>query len=781
MSLLVTMDNITDSGVALIGGIAIGDEGEQGTIFEGYKLAAGDDFDTTPTRWHGKNLSGKYAHSAIAYGFRGNGSNDRHMYVDPEFRGARSTSEDALGIDRVSVASSIATLTVSAPEAEIVPFLPTTYTDGRGDAENKPRLLSGSLKTAPHFMFSAQGDWIIEALIRLPSGDARGFQPAFWSSSFFWPDYGEIDLMEAEKASGGAITNHNTIHHSLVDGGANTPENVDTQGITADIYVWYVARRSGTTITFYDDAGTGTLVLRGSTSANTDRIRGAHDIRLDFGVNTTWDSSTFNIADWPKSIDFDWWRAWVPSDAGDNAVTTMLPPVLTTPGGAWTATFPAKVDLFGSGAGLEQVSGAFDNFDSPGMIDRDTLTEMSGSMTVDLVARTVAGTVPSTEGGFSGVYLTYAYDDGSPVRRVLLPYYVAPAAQASLFSNQNFGYTDVVDLDIIYTDFHSGSLGPHTYTVTADDDGWLTITGNGTGAVNISGDVPDEDLVITLDIECTNSVDQTTTVQRTLTIAEVAAFNPATWAEAIEWWDASDASTVFSDFAATTPAVVDTDTVMAFEGKKLGAILGNSVADATRPTYITDALHSMKAVKFTAASNQKLFTDDATVAAAASGDDKAYSVLMALRRGTAGVSVSPSSFGRTAGTTNDFLRHFISAANAVGVTKGVNGTPTNGLSGSGVAASDVWDVILWHHTGTTLNVRVNGVLVANAVALNTAAVTINRFVLGMVYNNSTDVFDTATPFGGAVGEVMVIDGAVAIGDATLAEAEAYLIDKWIPA
>lgn len=504
-----------------IGGVAVGDAGTAGTIYEGLKLAGGDDFDAAPTRWTGKNLSGKYAHSALSYGFRGtNPGQDRIMYIDPAFRGTRSESPTDLGYDGVSVGSSVATLTASPVPTELLPYLPATYTNWRGDANNKPRLISGSLKTSPHFMISAQADFVAEAKIRLAPGVARGYWPSFWTSSFFWPDRGEIDIAEVKKDSTGVMKSLLNIFGNASDGAPSQYVTVATPTLPAEQWIHVVAKRAGNTVSFYDDADVpGTLALRGSSSSFVARLSGAHDIRLDLAVSTEWDASTFDMADWPKQVEFDWWRVWVPASAGANPPTMILPAIDVVPGGSWATTLPARAALFGDKPGIEQVSAAWDNFDAPGMSTRNNATRLPASMSVNLATRAVTGTVPGSEGGCMPLLLTYAYDDGTPAARVMLPYRVAPALQ-SIFASQNLAAGASVNLTIGYTAFHSGNLGPHTYTVSADK-GWLNIAGNGTGTVSIAGTAPSAEETATITIRCINSVGQVTEIARTLAVAAV--------------------------------------------------------------------------------------------------------------------------------------------------------------------------------------------------------------------------------------------------------------------
>lgn len=503
---------------AIVGGAAIGSAGATGTIYEGFRLADGDDFTAAPTRWTGRNLDGRYGHSAMHIGFRRTSGSDIAMYIDPAFRGARSQSPVDLGYDGASINGSVLSLTASEPPAELLPLLPTVFTGGSGDALDRPKLITGGLKTGPSFMFSAQGGFVIEGKVRLQSGIIHGYWPSFWTSTFFWPGQGEIDIVEVSKDPVTGVNSSQMNLHRSAEGGGTI--RVATPTYPFDRWVTTAVRRmqGSTLIEFFDDAANeGVMVLRDTMETPLGSIDGAHDIRLDMAVSNSWDTTTFNPDHWPAKVDFDWWRAWVPTTAAyANEPTLILPAVRTTPGGSWAATFPAASELYSPGAGQEQVTAAFDNHDAPGMPTRSGTTKLPTSMSVNMTARTVSGTVPTTEGGCTGVFLTRSYDDGSPVQRVLLPFHVAPAIQ-SLASGWSFDQGAAVDITIPYTAFHSGNLGPHTYQVTAPG---LTVTGNGTTEVRITGTAS---ATTSITVDATNIEGQTTSAMRSMTVVAAGA------------------------------------------------------------------------------------------------------------------------------------------------------------------------------------------------------------------------------------------------------------------
>lgn len=497
-----------------VNGTAIGQAGTG--IFAGLKLADGDDFDTQPSRWSARNPTGRYSCGHLSHATRGSSSFDTGMMVDPAWRGGRSESPTDLNIDRISVANSILTMTAAVPEAQIVAFLPTTYTSPRGDSNNRPYILTAALKTGPSFKLSAQADWALACKVKFPAGTARGFWPSFWASTAHWPDYGEVDVMEGKKNSGNIASTTNVIG-SATDGGGTEVYGVNSPPVAPDRWVTYVAVKKNGLVTAYDDIDVeGTLAARGSKSELNARLRGAWDVRLNFAIDVAWDGTTFNAADWPKIIQYDWWQAWVPLAAGSNSPSIFLDPVFTTAGGSWASTFPSKVALFGSAAGIEQVHGGWDNEDAPGANSWSSATILPGNLTVDLTARTTSGTVELTNGGRFFLCLVFGHDDGTPAKRAYKPFNVAPVFK-TLFSDTNINSGDPLALTVNYTDFHSGNLG-HTYNVavTGGSAGWINIAGNGTSAVTLTGTGPDANTTLTVTVTATNSVGQQTVATRQL-------------------------------------------------------------------------------------------------------------------------------------------------------------------------------------------------------------------------------------------------------------------------
>ncbi len=499
-----------------IGGVTKGTVGAPGSIYDGFKLSEGDDFDAAPTRWHGANLSGEYAHSQPARGFRGTQLDDECIYMTPEYKGPRSESLTPLGVDGVSVSNSIATFT--AQPVSSIPGLSAYMPDNNTPnfISDGPTIATGGLKTWPKFMFSSQADFIIEARVKTQPGVVTGYWPSVWTVTEIWPDLGEFDLLEVEKdtTTGASIyeANLNGVTNGSGAGFVPLGRPIGPDGR----WVHLVGVKQGNEIIVYDDiANEGTLVERTRSSHSiVSDMDGPHDVRLDLAISNRWDGSTMDFGTFPASFEIDWWRAWVPAAASlSNEPTEILTPIFTTPGGSWAASLPAKP----AGAGRELAVSALDNWDAPGApgSTRTSAPEKwPEGMTVDYATRAITGTVPTTEGGATGLLYLKSFDDGSPVKRIMQPYYVAPAVQ-ELPASWSVPTGGTVNIVIDFVDFHSGNLGPHTYNVTASG---LTVSGNGTTEATITGTAPSSNVTVTID--CTNTVGQTTTVTRDIVVSQ---------------------------------------------------------------------------------------------------------------------------------------------------------------------------------------------------------------------------------------------------------------------
>lgn len=501
-----------------INGVYVGDAGASGSIYAGYKLDAGDDFKQLPTTWNNRNLNGEYASNAPHAAMRRISYESNHMiYIDPHWCGGASEAGIGQKYSPFTIEGEYLKITGSAIPSEAYSILPSDYTQGGGDANSKPQMFSGALKTWPSYMFSAEGNWIMEAVVRVPSGTHNGLWPSFWTSGFYWPYHGEVDIFEGQKSSASGLVSLKAIHTSATDGGSTqSAVTTLTYGTNVDIHV--IAKRVGNSIHFYDDFGsTGTPILKFTDSSVVSNIAGAHDVRMELAASGNWQAG-FSTSQLPFYYYIKWWRAWTPVGTPSNKPMKILGQINTTAGGSWSYSIPDDATLYGADFTPNRTAqtAIFDNADSVGYKGR--ANRLPEGLTVNMSTRTISGTVPSTFGGRTGVLFSASQAGGGAARRAAIFFNVAPVVK-TLFANQTVAQGGAVNLSIAYTAFHSGNLGAHTYTVNKTGGSWLTITGNGTGTISITGTAPNSAQVVTLEIICTNGIGQTTTVTRTITVS----------------------------------------------------------------------------------------------------------------------------------------------------------------------------------------------------------------------------------------------------------------------
>lgn len=240
-------------------------------------------------------------------------------------------------------------------------------------------------------------------------------------------------------------------------------------------------------------------------------------------------------------------------------------------------------------------------------------------------------------------------------------------------------------------------------------------------------------------------------------------WSPRRWSSLVSWFDPEDNATVFSDTGATTQAVAGTDTV-AYWSDKLGRLPVSQATAGNRPTYITDAISGRRAVKFTAASSQRLATSGADVSSI-SGDDNPYSVVMALRRGST-IGTVPMSVHPTVTNYHEIRPIVVGGSTELASSRVQAGIFTNVVTTS-YFGGDVWYVVTAVFSGTTMTLRINGVDAAVAGAMNIGSIALARMSLGAAFRADSATWNAH--FDGALGETFISDDGAMNSNILIAE------------
>jgi hypothetical protein len=762
-----------------IGGYSINDVGAG--LYAGFQFDFGTDFSAAPPRWHPNEApNAAWKTGPIHVPWMGlDPSGGWSMGMDQYWRGARSQSPTAFGLDTITAngGGNGCNFNIREPDSVLLPTLPTTFSLCPG---GKPSLLAGMIYSAPGYVLSAKGDFIVECKFQSPAGSLVGYWSSFlWTSAQFWPDGGELDVPEIFKGQpadtptrtlGQTFIRVNSIINGVDGGGAGseTPYFLD---IRDDRPYWFMAKKTATKIEFYDDFDVqGVLAKRGEAVNNIGRFKGAHDLRLGAGAGPYGQSGmsarAFNAIEWPSDTKLLMVRSWSPQGSPRNLATVDLGTVAAVAGTPITPwVLPGTVWNGGSVPDVVEVVGGFYGYDSPGALTRNATTKLPGGMTYNAATKTVSWTPPATEGGTVCVYFLGSFNAGGAGRRARLTFKVAPVKQASFPSVIGVNANGSLNQTVAYTDFHSGDL-THTYTSVASDQSWAVVTmGAGNRSFTIAGTAPNLTQTVNVTGFATNAAGQSTPFAIAINVSTI--WTPLSWSNLKHWWDFTDTTKVFSDTAGATPAVPTSGTqTIALVKDKMGAADLSNAVSASRPVY--KLVGGVPMGGFTKATPTHLDAVSSVFQTELGGVNKPFTMVLAMTRGAPGVSSRPIAIGQTG--SGSPIQVFFAANDGVGVSR------TGGANISSPAAGFTVDephVVTIVFDGTTVSLFKDGYFLASGNGASSTSQTLGQLTLGAIKNSAT-TWDSVFGFSGAIAQVMVSSDAVRSQD--VRNAERMMID-----
>lgn len=294
---------------AQIGGMAVGTQGAAGTIYEGYRLAAGEDFATLDLLT-ASNPAGKYIASHRRRGRRAINAGANDYYWTPDHTGHNDANRGvAIGsgsADLLAVADSqlsLSTRLATARERSLA--WTTTASTGPQRPQSASALHSAGYQ-------AVKWPCIVEARIRVPTGAQMpaGGWPAFWTEGIqpTWANTGEWDFEWTD--SGRLFTNFITGNSS---NDSIASQVVDTSD--GEYHVWSIVATAAQ-LRFYKDG----VLLNTATKRNDAHVPSPMFWWLRNGVDLTPSifGMNYSASAWTgvtSKMDVDYVRLWSAPDA----------------------------------------------------------------------------------------------------------------------------------------------------------------------------------------------------------------------------------------------------------------------------------------------------------------------------------------------------------------------------------------------------------------------------------------------------------------------------------
>jgi hypothetical protein len=342
------MSGVTGQSAPQVGGVEIGATGEAGTVYEGYSLAWGDDFETLdilgPT-----NESGYITSRGVLLndGVR-NGATAAHYYTDPLHTGYLDSGRGTPPITDTMTIEAGTRLKLKARKAtagEQAGFAASSYTGG------KPVITAAAISSPRQIVFyvgTAGGEIITEAKIRhTPKADSpAGWHPTFWtlsSTPTYSYDGDEFDIGEGNSQ---LLYFNRQVWNTGTATGTQMAAGLDFMDGLDHIYTLVQSRTSAK---LYID---GNLIVDYATDCNS-KNKPAYLILTSLPyIAGAYEGENFVEAQWTASangasLECDWLRIWSKEGVPHLTPLVEVSDVNVAYNGTTTITLPSKADLWG--------------------------------------------------------------------------------------------------------------------------------------------------------------------------------------------------------------------------------------------------------------------------------------------------------------------------------------------------------------------------------------------------------------------------------------------------
>lgn len=522
--------SVPDAPAEIVGGIAVGSAGAAGTMYDGFTLRWGDDFNTLDILGPA-NPRGKYWTTRIGgTGARGNDTLLGTQYdTDPLMTGhADSNRGVPVSYSNMNVSGSVLNLQARKATAGEQTHMQSLRNE-----------VSAQISTVGEVLFypgtGAAGEVIVESRMGWSASNPAGWHATFWTYSAVPGAGDEKDEFDFE-------SNRDTVHlqRNVKTAGVNTPANYGNFAIDGGMHL-VAFKLSQSSAAYYKN---GAQLAAPAVNANSKAV--PQFVFLTSHVyNGTFQGDTYNKSSWNADADgatlsIDYLRVWSRSALNHYKPLASLTDQNVAYGGSITITLPSKIVLWGNAGVTEAVQAVYNEENEPGAAHDSVYGQFPPGVSYNAGTRELTVNIMSGKAGRIN-FLVIPYDAaGSTCKPLRFAVNVGPKVLVTSYAlttgaAMNVDLYATCDCGVLTT---NGTGKAKTISVSglsgtglsySDATGMLTGTYTGTGA--------------TMAVTVTNSVGQSVTTDVAISAASAYAYE-ALAAAGNGWFDASDASSV---------------------------------------------------------------------------------------------------------------------------------------------------------------------------------------------------------------------------------------------
>lgn len=751
---------VPGSASASVGGVVVGSAGATGTIYDGYTLSWGDDFDQldilAPARPRGRWWTTR----TYLYGARGSDTLLGTMYdTDPLMTGHNDSNRGVpVGFNNMSLSGSALHLQARKAAASEQAHM--------SSARNEVAAMIAGPGAINWFPAAAgSGDIIYEARIRFTSasGNPSGWHPTMWLQSLSPVVAVDSDELDWEGSGQAAYLNRN-----VWTAGAAATATAGSAYAHDGQYHLISFVLNATNVRLYID---GTLYATGAWNANS-KSKAQYPLFTSHVYSGTYNGETYSKAAWDADVDgatlsVDHVRVWRRSAANHYKPAATVADISVPYGQSIDIVIPSAATLWGSVPSGEYLQAVYQEENEPGVTHASGYTQFPPGVSYNASTRTLTVNITSGKSGRLNFVMS-ASSPGSTCEPLRFAVNVGPYVNLStlqLTNGQvvNFDLYAACDCGVLTS---NGASRAKTITVSGLAGSGLSYsdaTGMLTGTFAAGS--------YTMSVTVTNSVGQSTTA--TVAITTGASYAYQSWtADGVGWFDFSDSS--------TRTMVGSSCTLIANKRAGMGDLVGAGPYARPITTGGQNGRDFVSLVRDATGTPSRYEAASTTALAQAfQGNDKPYTVLVAYRPTDANTGFIWSASDTIPTTEAQQIALIRRSATASSVRRSLAVATPNDVSWGAGQQANAWRIVAVKHTGTAITIWDTSTTKAvDAVAQDvTAFNTELMFYLGAAESNGgTDPAFATTAAACDYAELIV--QSTARTDAEIQQAITDLASKW---